>query len=65
MATKTAPATALPVSIEDVYAAAMDSIETALSCERSAILLFDAAGIMQFVASRGLSDNYRGAVASP
>ena len=49
-------------SLEETYDAAMDAIETALTCERSAILLFDAAGIMQFVASRGLSANYRAAV---
>ena len=49
-------------SFEDIYAAAMDAIESALNCERSAILEFDAAGIMQFVASRGLSDGYRTAV---
>jgi PAS domain S-box-containing protein len=40
----------------------MDAIETALNCDRSAILLFDDAGIMQFVASRGLSDTYIAAV---
>ena len=40
----------------------MDAIESALGCDRSAILLFDDAGIMQFVASRGLSDDYRVAV---
>ena len=40
----------------------MDAIESALGCDRSAILLFDDAGIMQFVASRGLSAEYRLAV---
>jgi len=49
-------------SLEETYDAAMDAIETALTCDRSAILLFDADGIMQFVASRGLSANYRAAV---
>ncbi len=49
-------------SPEETYDAAMDAIETALTCDRSAILLFDADGIMQFVASRGLSANYRAAV---
>jgi len=49
-------------SIDDVYGAAMDAIESALNCNRSAILLFDGAGVMQFVASRGLSDAYRTAV---
>jgi GAF domain-containing protein len=46
----------------DIYAAAMDAIESALDCERSAILLFDDDGIMQFVAARGLSAGYRAAV---
>jgi PAS domain S-box-containing protein len=50
-------------TLDDIYAAAMDSIESALDCDRSAILLFDDDGIMQFVASRGLSDAYRAAVA--
>lgn len=49
-------------SVEEIYDAAMDAIESALGCDRSAILLFDDAGVMQFVASRGLSDEYRGAV---
>jgi PAS domain S-box-containing protein len=47
---------------EDIHEAAMDAIETALNCDRSAILLFDDAGVMQFVASRGLSEGYRAAV---
>jgi PAS domain S-box-containing protein len=49
-------------SPDEIHAAAMDAIESALGCERSAVLLFDDAGIMQFVASRGLSDGYRAAV---
>ena len=49
-------------TLDETYDAAMDAIEAALNCDRSAILLFDAAGIMQFVASRGLSANYRAAV---
>jgi PAS domain S-box-containing protein len=49
-------------STEDVFAAAMDAIESALDCDRSAILLSDANGIMQFVASNGLSAEYRAAV---
>lgn len=40
----------------------MDAIESALGCDRSSILLFDEVGVMQFVASRGLSDEYRRAV---
>jgi PAS domain S-box-containing protein len=50
-------------SIQDIYDAAMDSIGSALNCERAAILLIDEAGIMQFVASRGISEQYREAVA--
>ena len=49
-------------SLQEIYDAAMDAIESALGCDRSAILLFDDAGVMQFVASRGLSDEYRRAV---
>ena len=50
------------VTPKDTYDAAMDAIESALDCERSAILLFDDAGVMQFVASRGLGPSYRAAV---
>jgi PAS domain S-box-containing protein len=49
-------------SASDVYEAALDAIIRALGCERASILLFDAAGIMKFVAWRGLSDGYRQAV---
>ena len=49
-------------TLSETYDAAMDAIEAALNCDRSAILLFDAAGVMQFVASRGLSSHYRAAV---
>ena len=49
-------------TVEEIYNAAMDAIESALGCDRSAILLFDEAGVMQFVASRGLSTEYRLAV---
>ena len=49
-------------TLDDIHFAAMDAIESALNCDRSAILLFDDAGIMQFVAWSGLSDNYRAAV---
>jgi GAF domain-containing protein len=49
-------------SIQEIYDAAMDAIESALGCERSAILLFDEDGVMQFVSSRGLSAEYRRAV---
>ena len=49
-------------SVEDVYEAALAAIIRALGCDRASILLFDWAGIMKFVASRGLSDRYRQAV---
>ncbi len=46
-------------SLRDVYDAGLDTVLTALNCERASILLFDDAGIMRFVAWRGLSDDYR------
>jgi PAS domain S-box-containing protein len=47
---------------EEIYDAALDAIVRALGCERASILRFDNAGAMKFVASRGLSDDYRRAV---
>ena len=44
---------------EDVHEAALDAIVGALGCRRASILLFDEAGMMQFVAARGLSEDYR------
>ncbi len=44
---------------QDVYDAALDVIVETLGCTRASILLFDDAGVMQFVAARGLSDDYR------
>lgn len=49
-------------SLDDVYTAALDAITLTLGCARASILLFDDAGIMRFVAWRGLSDSYRVAV---
>lgn len=49
-------------SLRDVYEAALDAIFDALRCPRASILLFDASGVMKFVASRGLSDVYCKAV---
>ncbi len=49
-------------SLEAVYSAALDAIGDALGCDRASVLLFDAAGVMRFVAWRGLSDAYRKAV---
>jgi len=47
---------------EDVSNAALDAIIGGLQCDRASILLFDDAGVMQFIASRGLSAEYRQAV---
>lgn len=49
-------------SQREVYDAALDAILGTLSCPRASILLFDDAGVMQFVAWRGLSDHYRDAL---
>lgn len=46
-------------SLDDIYEAALDAIIETLGCARASILLFDDAGVMRFVASRGLSENYR------
>ena len=46
-------------SPSDVYDAGLDTVLTALNCERASILLFDEAGTMRFVAWRGLSHDYR------
>jgi PAS domain S-box-containing protein len=46
----------------DIYEAALDAITRGLGCGRASILVFDAAGVMRFVAWRGLSDAYRSAV---
>jgi len=49
-------------SLDDIYDAAFDAIARALRCYRASILLFDEAGVMRFVAWRGLSAGYRQAV---
>jgi len=49
-------------TLEDVYQAALDAMRESLGCERASILLFDDAGVMRFVAWRGLSEGYRKAV---
>ena len=46
----------------DTYDAALDAIFSAFSCNRASILRFDEAGVMRFVAWRGLSEHYRGAL---
>ncbi len=49
--------------IEDIYQVALDALQRALKIERASILLFDSDGVMRFKAWRGLSDEYRKAVA--
>lgn len=49
-------------SVQEVHEAALDAIGHGLDCHRAAILLFDSADVMRFVAWRGLSDGYRQAV---
>jgi len=49
-------------TLQAIYDAALVAIETALGCDRAAILLFDDDGVMQFVAAHGLSAEYRAAV---
>jgi PAS domain S-box-containing protein len=49
-------------TIDEIYHAALDALNTGLYVERAAILLFDEDGVMRFKAWRGLSDAYRHAV---
>ena len=49
-------------SAQQVHETALDAIGHGLDCQRAAILLFDSADVMRFVAWRGLSDAYRQAV---
>jgi PAS domain S-box-containing protein len=49
-------------SFDDVFAAGLDAIGSALQATRSSILAFDPQGVMRFCAWRGLSDAYRQAV---
>ena len=49
-------------SLDDVYAAALDAITSALHTDRASILLYDGEQVMRFVAWRGLSAKYRKAV---
>jgi PAS domain S-box-containing protein len=50
-------------SLEDIYSLAMDAVLAALPCDRSSILLYDESGSMGFVSWRGISEEYRNAVA--
>jgi PAS domain S-box-containing protein len=49
-------------SLPDIYNAALDAILETLGCRSASILRFDHAGVMRFVAWRGLSEGYRRAV---
>jgi PAS domain S-box-containing protein len=49
-------------SLAEVHEAALDAIGEALGCDRASILFRDDAGVMKFVAWRGLSEVYRRAV---
>jgi len=49
-------------ALDQLYAGSMDAICEALTCDRASILLCDSAGVMRFVAWRGLSEEYRRAV---
>jgi PAS domain S-box-containing protein len=46
----------------DVYDASLDAITSTMNCKRASILLFDANGVMKFVAQKGLSASYIAAV---
>ena len=49
-------------SLVEVYDAALDTIVDTLRCDRASILVRDNAGVVHFVAWRGLSEAYRQAV---
>ena len=48
-------------ALDEIFQAALDSLESALQVSRAAILLFDSDGVMRFQAWRHLSDAYRAA----
>ncbi len=49
-------------NVQEIFDAVLDSLEAGLRVSRASILLFDAAGVMRFVAWRGISEQYRAAV---
>jgi signal transduction histidine kinase/CheY-like chemotaxis protein len=49
-------------TVEDVYRSALDALADGFGVSRSAVLTFDAGGIMRFNAWRGISPTYRAAV---
>jgi PAS domain S-box-containing protein len=46
-------------TLDDIYAAALDTVQATLGVDRAAVLLVDPDGVMRFKAWRGLSDRYR------
>jgi PAS domain S-box-containing protein len=53
---------ALADNLDQVLECGLDAIAATLGTDRSAVLLFDDAGVMRFRAWRGLSDHYRRSV---
>jgi GAF domain-containing protein len=49
-------------SVDEIAPQALDALDRTVAPDRSAVLLFDADGVMRFQAWRGLSDAYRAAV---
>ena len=49
-------------SFAEIYEAGLDAMLNALGCDRASILLHDERKVMRFVASRGLSEDYKHAV---
>ena len=49
-------------TVDEIYETALEALTRGLGVSRAAILVFDAAGVMRFTASRGLSEAYRQAV---
>ena len=45
-------------TLDEIYAASLDAVFSALQCNRAAILQFDDSGTVKFVSSRGLSQKY-------
>lgn len=46
-------------SLQEVFDVALETIVSALHCDRAAVLLLDDAGVMRYVGWRGLSPEYR------
>ncbi len=54
----------MDIALVQIYDLAVSSIIRGLSCDRSAILLFDSAGALHFKSWNGLSERYRTATAN-